>query len=81
MYSYERQADLITEEEKGIGPHCWILLMKMLEIEKKFFLSVYLGIVRPAVERHKFKKRLNCVVPDYKIAEAYKAKCGKITFT
>ena len=37
MYFYERQADLITEQEKGIGPRCWILLMKMLEIEKKFF--------------------------------------------
>ena len=40
MYSYERQADLITEE-KGIGPHCWILLMKMLEIEKKFFKCLF----------------------------------------
>ena len=44
-----KEADLITEEEKGMGPHCWLWLTKMFKIEKKN-LSVYLGIVRTAVD-------------------------------
>ena len=46
----------------------------IIGIEKSFICAK----LRTIAWRHRFEKHLNCVLPDYKMGEAYKGKTHKV---